>query len=78
MLIMKGTHKGIAPSNYCPTWKLLSDTTVLKLKGHVCQYASKAQQGIGNNSRCPKHQLLKTGLSLYDCKLKQTNPSSLD
>lgn len=57
------------------TWKLLLNIKVLKLKGHACQYRSKAQQGIGNNTRSPKHQLLEDRAAR--CKVKQTNPGAV-
>lgn len=69
IVIIKDSDKGIEPSKYCSTCKLLSGIRVLKLKRHVCQYMSIAQRGIANNTRGPGHQLLKTEPSLEQMNL---------
>ncbi len=61
---MKDPQKGTIPSNYRPitclstTWKLLSGIIAAKMSRHVAQYMSRAQKGIGSNTRGAKHQLL--------------------
>ncbi|KAK1785740.1 hypothetical protein P4O66_003100 [Electrophorus voltai] len=56
--------KGAVPSSYplitglCTTWKPLSGIIVAKMSKHMAQYMSRAQKGIGKNTREAKHQLL--------------------
>lgn len=58
-MILKDTHKGIVQSNYRPTWKFLSNIKDLKLRRLAYKYTSISQQGIGDNTKGPKKQLLE-------------------
>ncbi|TWW59899.1 hypothetical protein D4764_06G0014290 [Takifugu flavidus] len=79
VLIMKDPQKGTIPSNYQPitclstTWKLLSGIIAAKISRHMDQYMSRAQKGIGNNTRGAKHQLLVHRAFAQDCRTRHTN-----
>ncbi|TWW78234.1 hypothetical protein D4764_11G0003550 [Takifugu flavidus] len=79
VLIMKEPQKGSVPSNYRPitclstTWKLLSGLIAAKISRHVDQYMSRAQKGIGNNTRGVKHQLLVDRAIAQDYRKRHTD-----
>ena len=76
---MKDSQKGPIPSNYrqitrlCTTWKALSGIIVAKMSKHVAQYMSKAQKGIGSNTRGTKQRLLVDRTVTQDCKKRDRN-----
>ena len=61
---MKDPLKGMIPSNYwpitwlCTTWKHMSGIIAAKMGKQVAQYKSRAQKGVGIDTRGAKHQLL--------------------
>lgn len=79
ILILKDPSKGAVPSNYRPitclstTWKLMSGIIAAKISGHMNQYMSAAQKGIGKNTRGAKHQLLVDRTVARDCRTRKTN-----
>ena len=83
VLIMKDPQKGTISSNYwpitcfCMTCNLLSSFIAAKMSRHVDQYISRAQKGVGSNTRGSKHQLLVSRVVSRDCKTKKSNLSGL-
>ncbi|XP_051918902.1 uncharacterized protein LOC127599192 [Hippocampus zosterae] len=79
ILIMKDPSKGAVPSNYrtiiclSTTWKLMSGIIAAKIIGHMDQYMSEAQKGIGRDTRGAKHQLLVDRTVAQDCRSRRTN-----
>ena len=79
VLITKDPQKDAIPSNYqaitylCTTWKLLSGNIVKKMNRHMVQDMSRAQKGIGSNTRGAKHQLLVNRAVAQDSKTRQIN-----
>jgi len=57
----------------CTTWKLLSGIIAEKINTHMAPYMSKAQKGVGKNTRGAKHQLLIDRTIYRDCKSRNTN-----
>ncbi|XP_078026439.1 uncharacterized protein LOC144464171 [Epinephelus lanceolatus] len=54
-------------------WKFLSGIIAAKITRHMGQYMSKAQKGIGSNTRGAKHQLLIDRAIARDCRSRKIN-----
>ena len=82
ILIQKDPSKGTVPANYRPItclstmWKLMSGIIAAKISGHMDQYMSRPQKGIGKNTRGAKHQLLVDRTVARDCRMRNTNLST--
>ena len=54
-------------------WKLLSAIIAIKICRHVAQYMSRAQKGVGSDTRGDKHQLLVDRAVVRNSKTRMTN-----
>ena len=79
VLIMKDQHRRTILFNYwqitclCTTWKLLLSIIAARLSRHVAQYMSRAQKGVGSDTRGDKHQLLVDRAVVRNSKTRMTN-----
>ena len=51
----------------------MSGIIAAKISGHMDQFMSTAQKGIGRDTRGAKHQLLVDRTVAQDCRLRHTN-----
>ncbi|XP_051919952.1 uncharacterized protein LOC127599769 [Hippocampus zosterae] len=76
IVIMKDPSMGAVPSNYRPITCLSTTRKLIiaaKISGHMDQYTSEAQKGIGRDTRGAKHQLLVDRTVAQDCRSRRTN-----